>query len=161
VSIPRPIIFGSLFALAACAAMPNAGLAPANAPAYVPANSVPPVMTTTSSELVGPIWLWQRTLAASGPVTTPDAPQRYTLAFQSGGRVNVQADCNHGSGSFEVNGVQMKLGAVAMTRMACPAGGRDAEYLGALAQTVSYAFDQEGLVLILANGNSMRFRAGP
>jgi heat shock protein HslJ len=153
------VIFCSAFALAACTAMPNAGLAPASAPAFVPANSVPPTITNASNELVGPVWQWERTQQGSGSAITPEAPDRYTLAFQAGGRVNVRADCNRGSGSVEVTGSQMKFGPVALTKMACPPGGKDMEFLGALARTTSYALDRDGLALVLPDGGSMRFRA--
>ena len=87
-----------------------------------PANAAPPVLAVASNEIVGPVWLWQRTQLADGKLVTPAAPERYTLAFQGGGRVNLRADCNRGSGAYEVNGNAMKLGAAALTRMGCPAG---------------------------------------
>lgn len=152
----RPIICYSVLALAACTAMPNAGLAPASAPSFVPANSAPPIMTAAANELVGPVWQWERMAAGSG---SPDAPGRYTLVFQPGGRVNVQADCNRGSGSYEVSGTELKFGPMALTKMACPPGSKDAEFLGALGRTTSYLLDRDGLALVAPDGTSMRFRA--
>jgi heat shock protein HslJ len=81
------------------------------------------------------------------------------LAFQGGGRVNLRADCNRGSGAYEVNGNAMKLGAAALTRMGCPPGSQDAEFVAGLARVASYAIVDNELVLTLADGGTMRFRA--
>ena len=142
----------------ACQNMPQAGLAPANAPSYVPANAMPPAVTSASGEIVGPVWQWQRTQLGSAPVVLSAAPDRYTLAFQGGGRVNMRADCNRGSGSFDVNGAQIKFGPIALTRMACPPGSQDADFLRTLAQATSCAIDRGDLVLTLSDGASMRFK---
>jgi heat shock protein HslJ len=131
---------------------------PPTTPAYVPANATPPVVTAASDQLVGPEWHWQRTQLGGAPAVTPSAPDRYTLSFQGGGRVNVRADCNRGSGSYEVNGAQFKLGAMALTKMACPPGSLDAEFLRSLAQATAFSIDRGVLVLTLADGASMRFR---
>jgi len=150
-------------AVAACQDMPRAGSASANAPTNppVPASALPPVVTPSSDQLVGPVWQWQRTQLGSAPVVVAAAPERYTLAFDGGGRVNVRADCNRGGGSFEVNGAAMKFGAIALTRMGCPPGSQDGEFLRSLAQAARYTVDRGELVLTLANGAAMRFRPAP
>jgi len=86
------------------------------------------------------------------------APDRYTLSFQGGGRVNVRADCNRGSGSYEVNGAQIRFGAIALTRMACPSTSQDAEFLRSVVQANAFAMDRGELVLALSDGASMRFK---
>jgi heat shock protein HslJ len=155
----HPIAVALAIAAGACA-MQDPALAPsAGAPAYVPANAAPPVLAVASNEIVGPVWLWQRTQLADGKLVTSAAPERYTLAFQGGGRVNLRADCNRGSGAYEVNGNAMKLGAAALTRMGCPAGSQDAEFVAGLARVASYAIVDNELVLTLADGGTMRFRA--
>ncbi len=150
----------SVLAMAACQDMPNAGPVPASTPAFVPANAAPPTVTVTvaSDELVGPVWQWQRTQLGSAPAVAAAAPERYTLSFQGGGRINVRADCNRGSGGYEVNGAQIRFGAVALTKMACPSGSQDAEFLRSLMQANAYAMVKGELVLTLADGASMRFR---
>jgi heat shock protein HslJ len=148
-------------AATACQDMPQAGVAPVNTPAYVPANAMPPVVSVASDEIVGPVWQWQRTQLGNSPAAVSAAPERYTLSFQGGGRVNVRADCNRGSASYDVSNAQMKIGAIALTKMACPAGSQDAEFLRSLAQTTNYAIDRGELVLMLADGASMRFRPTP
>jgi heat shock protein HslJ len=140
-------------ALTACQDMQGAGLAPANAQ--------PPVVTAASGQLVGPVWQWQQTQLGSAPVVMAAAPERYTLWFQSGGRVNVRADCNRGGGSYELNGASIKFGAIALTRMGCPSGSQDTEFLRSLAQAAAYAVERGDLVLTLADGAAMRFRPAP
>ena len=159
----RSACFTSAFALAfvLTTALSSAGCQqapPANMPAYVPANAAPPIVTVAASEIVGPVWQWQRTQLGSAPPVVAAAPERYTLSFQPGGRLNVRADCNRGGGSYDVNGTQMSIGAIALTRMGCPAGSQDAEFLRTLAQVTSYAVVRGDLVLTLSDGASMRFR---
>ena len=146
-------------AATACQDMPQAG--PASTPAYVPANAMPPVITVAASEIVGPVWQWQRTQLGGAPPVVAAAPERYTLSFQGGGRVNVRADCNRGGGSYEVDNTQMKFGAIALTKMACPAGSQDADFLRMLINTTAYAIDRGDLILALSDGASMRFRPVP
>lgn len=155
----RPIAVALAITAGACA-MQEPALAPsAGAPTYVPANATPPMMAVASNQIVGPVWQWQRTLLADGKLVTPAAPDRYTLAFQGGGRLNVRADCNRGAGAYEVNGNAMKLGAAALTKMGCPAGSQDTEFVAALARVASYGIVDDELVLTLADGGTMRFRA--
>jgi heat shock protein HslJ len=155
----KPLIACALaLAAVACQDMPRSGSASAGAPPYVPANAMPPAVSTASSEIVGPVWQWQRTQLGSAPAVVSAAPDRYTLSFQGGGRVNVRADCNRGSSSYEVDGRQMKIGAIALTKMACPAGSQDGEFLRSLVQATNYAMDRDELVLTLADGASMHFR---
>lgn len=145
-------------AMCACA-VPNTGPAPANAPAYVPANAPPPTVTAASNDLVGPVWLWQRTQSRDGRSSAPDAPERYSLSFQPGGRVNLRADCNRGSGSYEINGGNMRMGPAAVTKMGCPPGSRDGEFLRDLARVSNYTVANGELALTLAgDGGAMRFR---
>jgi heat shock protein HslJ len=107
------------------------------------------------------VWLWQRTQLADGKLVPPAAPERYTLAFQGGGRVNLRADCNRGAGAYEVNGNAMKLSAAALTKMGCPAGSQDMEFVAELARVASYTIANSELVLTLTDGGTMRFRASP
>ena len=82
-----------------------------------------------SNELVGRVWQWQRSDLPGGKSVAVASPERYTLAFQAGGRVLLRADCNRGSGSYEVNGNAMKMGPAATTKMGCPPDSQDGEFL--------------------------------
>ena len=144
-----------------CQTAPPAGSASGTAPAYVPANALPPVITAASDRIVGPLWQWQRTTLGSAPAVVATGPERYTLSFDGGGRVNVRADCNRGSGSYEVNDTRIKFGAIALTRMACLPASQDAEFLRSLVQATSYGVDRGELVLTLSDGAAMRFKPTP
>ena len=157
----RPIALALAVVAGACAVQDPALAPAAGAPAYGPAGATPPILTTASNEIVGPVWLWQRTQRAGGAVVTAAAPDRYTLAFQGGGRVNLRADCNRGSGAYEVNGAAMKLGTAVLTRMGCPEGSQDGEFMAELARVASYAIADNELVLTLTDGAAMRFRRQP
>ena len=149
--------------LSACAALvPNAGFAPANAPTAVPANAAPPVILQASNDLVGPVFAWQRTKMSDDAVFTPEAPERYTLTFAPGGRVEVRADCNRGTTSYEIDGTRLKFGAIALTRLACPPGSRDAAFLRGLTNVQGFLFANGDLVLTIAfDSGSMFFRPQP
>lgn len=145
--------------ITACA-LQDPNLTPASsAPAYVPTNAAPPAFGGSASELSGPTWQWQRTQAADGKLVAAAAPERYTLRFEAGGRVLLQADCNRGSGSYEVSGGSMKMGPAMLTRMACPPDSQDSLFAAALAGVTRYAINGDDLTLTLAGGATMRFRA--
>jgi len=128
------------------------------APSYSGAGLMPPTLAASSSDLTSRPWHWQRT-EVDGRTIVAAAPDRYTLTFEGGGRVLVRADCNRGSGSYEVNGASMKLGAAALTRMACPAGTQDNDFVQPLARVTGYQIADGELVLALGGSGSMRFKA--
>jgi heat shock protein HslJ len=88
----------------------------------------------------------------------PEGRERYTVEFRSSGTVNVRADCNRGSGTYTRNGDALGIGPIALTRMACPADSRDADFLKGLAAVSGHSMVGSDLVLTLkADGGSMRF----
>lgn len=145
-----------LLALCACASAPSGTGA---APAFVPANSSPPELTMASNELVGRVWQWRRTDLPGDRSVAVASPERYTVAFQAGGRVLLRADCNRGNGSYEVNGAAMKMGPAATTKMGCPPDSQDTEFLRQLAQVTAYAIEGGELALTLQDGGTMRLRS--
>ena len=142
-----------------CAACTTPDTATSATPPFVPANAAPPVVSVASDELVGPTWQWQGSAPKGGGAVEVAAPERYTLNFQAGGRVLLRADCNRGSGGYEVNGQSMTMGPAATTKMGCPPGSRDSEFLRELATVTTYAINGNELVLTLRDGGIMRFRA--
>jgi len=151
-----------LAALLGAGCMSDPGLAPrAGAPSYSPAGAVPPTLSSAANDLGIPTWHWQRGKPGDGPDIAAASPDRYTLRFEGGGRVLLRADCNSGSGSYEVNGATMKISPVALTKMACPAGSQDAQFLQGLSRVTGYAINGKDLVLTLGDGGTMSFRAVP
>lgn len=155
----RPIfLLAVAVALAGCAGDPN--LAPGSgAPSYAP-SAPPPTMTAAAGQLVGPVWHWQGTRLPDGRTLAAKGPERYTLTFQAGGRVLLRADCNRGTGAYEVDGSAMRMGPAAMTRIGCPADSQDNVFASALARVATYAIAGGELTLTLVDGGVMTFRIG-
>ena len=66
--------------------------------------------------------------------------------------------CNRGSGSYLLNDTALSFGPIALTKMFCAQGSRDAEFLKELAAVTSQSFNGNELVLTLqGNAGSMRF----
>ncbi len=117
-------------------------------------NVPPPPMTAAGDALLtGTIWRWTETVMSNGTRIKPDAPERYTLEFQPGGKIAVQADCNRGSGSYTLNGGALTFGPLATTRAMCPPGSKDAEFLRGLAAVSGQRFRGYDLVLTFDLGS--------
>ena len=151
------ILFAALATSSCAGGDPNLSTR-SGAPSYGAAGALPPTLGASSNDLTSRTWHWQRT-QSGGDSVVASAPDRYTLTFQGGGRLAVRADCNRGSGSYEVNGTAMKVGPVALTRMGCPPGTQDAEFVQSLARVTSYSIADGELVLTLEGGGSARFKA--
>ncbi len=114
------------------------------------------------SELTGVVWQWQQTGMNDDSVTTPADPATYTLEFLPSGRLNVQADCNGGSSSYTLDGSQLTIGPIALTRMACPADSLDSVFVQQLGEVASYLMDGNNLVLELKmDSGGMTFAPAP
>jgi heat shock protein HslJ len=155
VPLPRHLLAAALaFAFAACAATdPGTPVLPG----YVNAPP-PPLAAPGDALLTNTVWTWQGTQFPNGARIAPDAPERYTLVFQPGGMVNVRADCNRGSGSYLLNAGQLTFGPIALTKMMCPPGSLDSEFLKALGTVSAQGMSGSDLVLTLqGNAGTMRF----
>ena len=95
--------------------------------------------------------------AALGRLTRP-----VTLRFESG-RLSGFAGCNNFSGSYALDGDQLKIGPVASTQMACPEPGSSIEtaFHKALSGTLRYAVDGDHLTATTAAGDTLRFQREP
>jgi heat shock protein HslJ len=122
-------------------------------------NAPPPPMAASGDALLtNTVWTWQGTQLADGRRIVPDAPERYALDFQPGGQVRVRADCNRGSASYLLNDTELSFGPIALTKMMCPPGSRDAEFLAELARVTRQRFSGNQLELVLRDGaGTMRF----
>ncbi len=122
-------------------------------------NAPPPPLAESGDGLItGTAWAWQGTQAKDGARIVPDGPERYTLEFLPGGQVNVRADCNRGTASYALNGAQLSFGPVALTKMMCPPGSRDADFLRGLAAAATHELAGSSLVLSLRDAAGvMRF----
>ena len=139
--------------LAACATSEGGPILPGaiNAPP-------PPIAAPGDSVLTNTVWTWLGTQRTDGSRIVNDAPERYALMFAPGGKVEVRADCNRGSGSYLVTGNQLSFGPIALTKMMCPADSRDNEFLRELGAVVAQGMSGNDLVLTLGgSGGTMRF----
>jgi len=153
-----PIVLAIPLVVAACGTSDNAPMLPGSVDAPPP--PIAPASDAGDALLATGIWVWQGSVMADGTRVVPDTPARYTLAFEPGGRVNVQADCNRGSGGYLLNGSTLTFGPIAVTRAACPPGSKDSEFLKGLAEVRGHRDDGGELVLMLSgNAGSMRFRS--
>jgi heat shock protein HslJ len=107
---------------------------------------------------MGVVWSWQSTQMRGGAVVVPESRDRYTLEFQPDGTVRVRADCNRGSATYVRSGKALSIAPPALTRMACPAGTRDAEFVRSLTEVAGHLIRGNDLVLTLkGDGGSMQF----
>ncbi|MBE7551397.1 MAG: copper resistance protein NlpE N-terminal domain-containing protein [Anaerolineales bacterium] len=103
-------------------------------------------------------WHWQQTQESSGDLTTPLDPTRYTIEFMADGRVTVQSDCNQGAGNYTANANTLDIGELVTTKMACPSGSLNMEFLRQLDEVNSFLFKDGNLYLELpVDTGSMEF----
>ena len=71
--------------------------------------------------LVGTAWVMSAVNNGQEAVTSPLAEVQVTAAFGADGKVSGSAGCNTYTGSYQVEGEKMTIGALGVTRMACAA----------------------------------------
>jgi heat shock protein HslJ len=85
-----------------------------------------------------------------------------TIKFESG-RLSGFAGCNNFTGSYSLDGNQLKIGPVASTQMACPEPGSSIEstFHKALSGSLNIAVDGDRLAATTASGDTLRFQKEP
>jgi heat shock protein HslJ len=86
-------------------------------------------------------------------------PDSYSLTFEPGGKVVLQAGCNRGAGTFVPGEAgAITFGPVALTRMFCNDGGLADRFVAGLAQATAVGIRDGGLVMTLGQApREMRF----
>lgn len=104
-------------------------------------------------------WTLAAHVTAAG-TWAPADPSRYAIAFDGRDRVGVTADCNRGAAQAGSPGEgRLRLGAMALTRMACPSDGRGEAFARALQMAARYALNEDTLRIDMAeDGASLTFR---
>jgi heat shock protein HslJ len=125
-----------------------------------PAVAAPsPGPTALPSEVLDVTWEWESLVT---PVETvkPDRPELYTLRFERSDRVTVRADCNRGGGSYTVSADRrIMLGAMALTRAACPPGSLSDRFVREIGRVSSYFVRDGALFLEMpVDSGTLRFR---
>jgi heat shock protein HslJ len=111
--------------------------------------------------LTGIDWQWTLfTVTSPASQTEIPDPTRYTISFERGG-VEVKADCNSGSGSYEATGTSMTINISTMTLAQCPAGSMSDDFVTDLHAVDSYHLEDGRLALELKDdAGEMRFLDG-
>ena len=99
-------------------------------------------------------------MGASVPGTSISVPDsnKYILDFALEGKISVQADCNKGKGSYKIHGESLSFGPIALTKMMCPDGSLDNQFLQDLSFVRSYSLQNGHLFLsLMGNGGTYEF----
>ena len=78
---------------------------------------------------VGVLWHLERIQMMDDTELRPEDPSQYTLELAADGSVAVRADCNRGAGRYTIDGVELRIGPLGVTRALCPPGSLDTRYL--------------------------------
>jgi heat shock protein HslJ len=138
-------------ALPALAALAVAGCGAA------PTTESPPMRERNPNAIMGAQWRWERMVTPVEELVVPD-PSQYTIELAPNGRVLVRADCNRGTGTYQIAEGKLSFGPIATTRMACPPGSLDARYFRDLQRASSFFVEDGKLYLELpVDSGTLRF----
>jgi len=114
--------------------------------------------TMTACSPVGQVWRWT---ALNGAESLQVAhPGRYTLELRGDGRYAIRADCNTGSGAYQIEGSRISLLAGPLTRAACEPGSLEGRFVALLGSVSGFLIGGDRLLLELGEGGgAMEFEA--
>ncbi|HET7425493.1 MAG TPA: META domain-containing protein [Gemmatimonadales bacterium] len=121
------------------------------APPVTATDTAPPAPPAPAAPLEGTEWRLaeiggQPQPAESATIRTPG----FTLTA-SGRKVHGSAGCNRMTGTYELDGANLKFGPLATTRMACPGMATESAFLKALEATTRYEIAGTRLTLFGAD----------
>ncbi len=96
-----------------------------------PTSGAPATITGVPWRLVVIQW-------SDGRSTRPEDATGYFFELGSDGRVSGKADCNRLMGTYTLDAHTLRFGPLATTRMACPPGSVDSDWLRALGSASSW-----------------------
>jgi heat shock protein HslJ len=114
------------------------------------------VATWFSSSLQDTDWRLQSYTNGQGGVVTPLPQSELTARFGSDGAIGGSSGCNTYRGPYTLDGEALTFGALATTRMACPAPILDQEraFLAALQSTTGFSLADGRLTLVDETGST-------
>jgi heat shock protein HslJ len=124
------------------------------------ATLVTPATPVPESNALPPI-VWQL-IAITNPaeeVIEITDPNRYTVQFLPDGSLLIQADCNRGRSAYELVDGKLVVHPGLSTLALCPADSRDQEFVTALNGATTFAFDDEGLLLLTGSAGDLTLQA--
>lgn len=97
-------------------------------------------------------WTWIKTTFSDKTEMVPKKPEAFKLTFKNDGTMSATTDCNSMGGSYEVTGLNMSFGPLAMTAMFCE-NSQEQDFAKLLDSIESYTFTGKGeLVFMLKSG---------
>ena len=86
-----------------------------------PHAQVPP--QSALRDLSGTSWQLVKFQGSDDKTLTPDDKAKYTITFETDGRMSARIDCNRGRGTWKSSGPnQLRFGPLGLTRAMCPPG---------------------------------------
>lgn len=119
-------------------------------------------LAKTSSKVIKPnivatLWKWERTQTPIG-ATVVDAPDKYTLKLLPDGKVDVKADCNLASGTYQIDGSHISIEITITTLAACPEGSLGDQFIKDLNAAAIYFTEGGNLFIDLKfDSGTMKF----
>gem|GEM_PF-1371111 len=142
--MPMPKL-AAVAAFAASLALPLAATAQEATP-------VPPANAASPEPVV-----WQLQLLSGAEGDLLPEGRDYTLQFLPDGELLAQVDCNRGRGTWTATDAGIDIGPIATTRMACPPGSIDRQFLEAADAATAWTYADDALVLSGDTGATMTF----
>lgn len=154
-------IWALVVVLGACGGRPNADGAPDPGAADTAdqPEAVDTPATVPAPRLVGTTW--RLTELGGKPAPLGQDGKAATLELMAdGGRASGFAGCNRMAGTFSLKGDSLRIGPLALTRMACTKGmDLEQAYTRAVEQTRAYRISDQSLELLGAGGTLARLEA--
>jgi heat shock protein HslJ len=95
-----------------------------------------------ADDLAGTSWRWLSMITPVEEVTVDD-PSVYLLNFLEDGQINIQSDCNSGSGTYEADDGALSINITSTTLALCPEGSLSDLFIRSLNAAAIY-FDLDG-----------------
>jgi heat shock protein HslJ len=128
-------------------------LTPSMVPTDKPAAVPPP--TDELRQLRAKAWQWESFTDPQG-TTKIDQPAQYRVTFNTDATLNVIADCNTGSGSYQGEGGKLTIELQATTRAACGPASHSDQFIKLLNSAARYFFQAGQLHIdLLADGGTL------
>jgi heat shock protein HslJ len=139
---------------------PAAPVVPAPAKPVTPTVAPAPAAPAAKDQLTNTLWKWVRFVS---PVEAVDIANsdKYTVVFQTDGKVNITADCNKVSGTYKTIGSRIQIQLGPSTMAACPPGSLSDQFLVGLRGAALYFMEDGNLYIeIFADSGVMKFASG-
>ncbi len=110
------------------------------------------------AKLMGSSWFWDKTNIDSGVTITPKQAGKFSLSFESDGRITGTTDCNSFFGNYGIeNGMLTTFSNIGSTKMYCQ-DSQESLFITYLDKTVKLSIDRfGGLIMTLSDGSVVSF----